>query len=129
MKNKLGKIEKKQEREQYDENNVIYMLTTKEHKEKRTYIIGKTGNLKNRLSTYNKTLEHEVVYYKQCGDKDTMDLIERTVLHHLNEYRESANRERVILPIDKDISYFIEIIDYSITSVNKYRKTNKELII
>ena len=87
------------------------MLTTKYHKEDRIYIIGKTLNLTNRLSVYNKTIEHEVVYYRSCKDEDTMNLIELAVLHKLNEYREVANRDRFILPIDKNISHFTSIID------------------
>ena len=38
--------------------NVIYMLTTENHFKNRTYIIGKTNNLMNRLSTYNKIYDH-----------------------------------------------------------------------
>jgi hypothetical protein len=46
---------KKQKREIYPESNVIYMLTTSDHKKRNTYIIGKAINLTDRLSTYNKT--------------------------------------------------------------------------
>ena len=42
------------------------MLTTEEHKKNRTYIIGKAKNLTDRLTPYNKTCDHEVVYYKEC---------------------------------------------------------------
>ena len=38
------------------------MLTTEDNKKKRIYIIGKATNLTQRLSSYNKTAEHEVVY-------------------------------------------------------------------
>jgi hypothetical protein len=57
---------KKQRRTNYPEANIIYILTTEDHKKNRIYIIGKAKNLKDRLSSYNKTCEHEVVYYKGC---------------------------------------------------------------
>ena len=73
---------KKQQRKNYPDRNVIYMLTTEDNKKKRNYIIGTVGicrlvapslklgdkatNLTQRLSGYNKTAEHEVVYYKTC---------------------------------------------------------------
>jgi hypothetical protein len=41
----------KQRRVEYPERNVIYMLTTEDHRQRRTYIIGKAKNLTNRLST------------------------------------------------------------------------------
>ena len=48
------KYVKSKPRIQYKETNVIYILTTSSHKKKRRYILGKAGNLTNRLSTYNK---------------------------------------------------------------------------
>ena len=77
---------KKQTRTIYKETNVIYMLTTKDYKDKRIYIIGKTTNLTNRLSTYNKTIDHEVVYYKSCNDKTQMTIVENMILIKLNKY-------------------------------------------
>ncbi len=40
-----------------------------------------------------------------------MELVERMVLDKLNEYREKANRDRFILPIDKNITLFKDIIN------------------
>jgi hypothetical protein len=105
---------KKQQRKNYPDKNVIYILTTEENKNKRIYIIGKAKILKNRLSTYNKTTEHEVVYYKKCQSKEHMSIAELIVLNKLDEYREKANRDRFILPFEKDISFFTSIIDQSI---------------
>ena len=105
---------KKQQRKDYLERNVIYILTTEDNKKKRIYIIGKAKELKNRLSTYNKTSEHEVIYYKECKSKEDMDIIEHMVINKLQEYKEKANRDRFILPLEKDISFFIDIIDKSI---------------
>ena len=44
-----------------------------------------------------------------------MNMIENMVLNKLNIYREKENRDRFILPIDKDIIFFINIIKQCIT--------------
>jgi hypothetical protein len=104
----------KQKRKIYPEKNVIYILTTQDNKEKRIYIIGKAKELKNRLSTYNKTSEHEVVYYKECKTTEIMNVVEMMVLNKLKEYKEKANRDRFVLPIEKEIEFFKNIINDSI---------------
>jgi len=101
----------KQRRIEYPERNVIYMLTTEDHIKRRTYIIGKAKNLTNRLSTYNKTCDHIVVHFKECKNEEDMDTAEMMVLNKLRDYREQANRDRFILPDDKDESFFTSIID------------------
>ena len=101
----------KQSRVEYSEKNVIYLLTTEDHLKRRTYIVGKAKNLTNRLGTYNKTCDHTVVYYKECKGEDNMDIAETMVLTKLRDYREKANRDRFILPEDKEISFFIGAID------------------
>ena len=111
-------FQKKQQRKDYPEKNVIYILTTEDNKKKRIYIIGKANKLKNRLSSYNKTAEHEVVYYKECKGDEDMNLAELMVLNKLKEYKEKANRDRFILPQEKDISFFTSIIDKSIEFFN-----------
>ena len=108
--NMVKKYAKKQPRKQYDCSNVIYILTTPSLQKERRYILGKSKNLTNRLSTYNKTDEHEVIFYQDCEDEDTMNLLEPTVFKKINEYREQANRERFILPEDKNIDFFIDTI-------------------
>jgi len=101
----------KQPRKDYPDKPVVYMLTTEDNKNKRIYIIGKTINLKNRLSSYNKTAEHEVVYYKECKDEESMTLSEGMILKKLRMYREKANRDRFILPDEKEITDFVNVID------------------
>ena len=101
----------KQRRVEYPERNVIYMLTTEDHLRRRTYIIGKAKNLTNRLSTYNKTCDHTVVHYRECKNEDDMDTAETMVLNKLKDYREQANRDRFILPEDKDETFFINTIE------------------
>ena len=105
---------KKQSREQFSEGNVIYIVTTEDNKKRRIYIIGKATDLTERLSIYNKTAEHQVVYYKGCLTEFDMDAIEKIVLLKLEKYREKANRDRVVLPRENDISLFTSIIDQSI---------------
>jgi len=105
---------KKHNRLKYIERNVIYMITNEFNKKNRNYIIGKAVDLTNRLSTYNKTMDHEVIYYKSCKDEATMSIVENMVLNKLKDYKEIANRDRFILPLEKDISFFTNIIDDSI---------------
>ena len=92
------------------EKNVVYILTTQLLKNERRYIMGKATNLTNRLSTYNKTDEHEVVYYQECPDQEKMGMIETIIFSKLDQYREQANRERFILPDNTDISLFVDVI-------------------
>jgi hypothetical protein len=105
----------KQRRVEYPERNVIYMLTTEDHLRRRTYIIGKAKNLTQRLSTYNKTCDHTVVHYRECKNEDDMDTAETIILNKLRDYREQANRDRFILPEDKDVSFFTETIEKCIS--------------
>lgn len=102
---------KKHARKNILRKNVIYVLTTEYNKKNNIYVIGKTTNLKNRLSAYNKSAEHELVYYKECKSEEHMHICEQLVLFRLSQYKEQANRERVILPSGKNISFFIDIIN------------------
>jgi len=110
---------KAQPRVQYKEKYVIYVLTTALMKKERRYILGKATNLTHRLYTYNKSDEHEVVYYQECGDEKTMGMVETSVFHQLEEYREQANRERFILPEKEEINFFSEKINKSINFFKK----------
>jgi hypothetical protein len=105
----------KQRRVEYPERNVIYMLTTDDHLQRRTYIIGKAKNLTNRLSTYNKTCDHTVVHYRECKSEEDMETAETMILSKLRDYREQANRDRFILPDNKDAFYFNQTIDECIS--------------
>lgn len=113
------KYVKSQPRVKYNEKNVIYILTTKLMKKKRRYILGKATNLTSRLSTYNKSDEHEVMYYASCGDEETMNLVETMVFKHLKDHREQANRERFILPEKKEISFFSDVVKKSVEFFKK----------
>ena len=104
------KYVKKQPRTQYDERNVVYILTTANMKKERRYILGKATNLTYRLSVYNKSDEHEVVYYQECPNEEKMGLVESFVFCKLNEYREQANRERFLLPEGTSIDLFSDTI-------------------
>jgi hypothetical protein len=78
-----NKYIKAQPRKQYKEEYVVYILTTKLLKTERRYVLGKAKNLTNRLSTYNKTDEHQVVYYQKCNDKEHMSIVEQLVFSKL----------------------------------------------
>jgi hypothetical protein len=101
---------KKQPRMRIIDKNVIYILTTINLKKERRYILGKTTDLTNRLSTYNKTDEHQIVYCQPCSTDAIMSLLEPIVFKKLSNHREQPNRERFVLPKNKDISYFIDTI-------------------
>jgi len=122
-KNKIQHLTKKyvksQPRVQYTERNVIYILTTRLMKKERRYILGKATNLTSRLSTYNKSDEHEVVYYQECNDAETMSCVENMVFKFLSAYREQANRERFILPEDEEIELFSNTIKKSVEFFNE----------
>ena len=106
----VKKFIKKQPRKQFECSNVVYILTTSSLKQDRRYILGKAKNLTSRLSAYNKSDEHDVVFYVDCGDEDTMNTLEPMVFKKLSEHREQANRERFILPKDKTIDFFKDTI-------------------
>jgi hypothetical protein len=114
--NVIGKLQlntnyvKQQSRLEYKESNVIYILTTKLLKKERRYILGKATNLTNRLSTYNKSDEHDVVYYQECPDVESMAVVETMVFQRLKKHREQANRERFILPKGEHIDLFRDIV-------------------
>ena len=88
-------------------------------KKERRYILGKAQNLTSRLSVYNKSDEHEVVYYKGCGDEETMSCVETMVFKQLEKYREQANRERFILPKTEEIKLFSDTINKSVEFFKK----------
>jgi hypothetical protein len=104
------KYVKKQPRTQYDERNVVYILTTANMKKERRYILGKATNLTSRLSVYNKSDEHEVIYYQECLNEEKMGVVETLVFCKLNDYREQANRERFFLPEGEKLDLFIDTI-------------------
>jgi len=109
---------KKHDRIKYNGKNIIYMITNDYNKSNRNYIIGKAIDLTNRLTSYNKSTEHEVIYYKSCKDEATMHIVETMVLNKLDMYKEVANRDRFILPIEKEISFFTNVIDESVNFFN-----------
>ena len=114
-----NKYVKQQPRVQYKESNVIYILTTKLLKKERRYILGKATNLTNRLSTYNKSDEHDVVYYQECPDVESMSVVETMVFQRLKKHREQANRERFILPKGEHIDLFRDVINETIEFVSR----------
>jgi hypothetical protein len=78
------------------------------------YILGKALDLTSRLSTYNKSDEHEVIFFASCKDVETMNIVENMTFSLLNEYREQANRERFILPQNEKVELFSNTIKKSI---------------
>jgi prophage antirepressor-like protein len=91
--------------------NVVYLITNEYLYRERTFVLGRAVNLPTRLSAYNKTSEHEVVYKRECHNAKQMALIEENLLYKLDKYRERANRDRFVLPDDSDISLFTNMFD------------------
>ena len=112
-------------RQKIDKNRV-YLLTSEIHLKKRIYIIGKSKNLNSRLTAYNKGFEHTVVYNRKCNNINQMGLIEQMILYKLDSFRERMNRDRFILPEDKDVSFFTNIFD---TAVNWFNDIDSTLEI
>jgi hypothetical protein len=107
----------KRKREKYEGQFFVYLLTTDDHLKRRIYIVGKAKNLEHRLGTYNKTCDHTVVHYQECLSEENMTLIENMVLHRLNDYREQSNRDRFVLPEDREVTYFQQVIDQCVQFV------------
>ncbi len=95
-------------------DNVVYIITSPVHRKMRTYIIGKAQNIKSRLSTYNKSMEHEVVYYVECHTGKIAQLVESMVLTRLHKYREVVNRDRFVLPPDTPLTLFTDVLDEAV---------------
>ena len=106
--------------------NCVYIITNKYLIQDRTYIVGKAISLTERLSQYNKMAEHDVVHYVECNNASQMSLIEKSVLYKLNNYRERADRDRFILPENKDISFFTNILN---EACEWFKDVGKDVVI
>ena len=101
---------KKIKRKQYSKGNVIYILQSENHKESGIFKIGITSDMTGRLSNFNTSDEHEVIFMQECYTIEYMEIIEESVHLVLNHCRIQSNRERFQLPEEKDIDYFITTI-------------------
>ena len=106
--------------------NCVYIITNKYLIQDRTYIVGKAISLTERLSQYNKMAEHDVIHYVECNNAEQMSLIEKSILYKLNNYRERADRDRFILPEDKDISFFTNILN---EACNWFKDVGEDVVI
>jgi hypothetical protein len=102
---------KRHSRTKYSDSNIVYIITDKNNKKERKYIIGSTIDLTKRLSTYNKDSEHEVIYYKGFETEEQMEKAEQMAILKLRKYQELANRDRFILPPGENIKLFTDPID------------------
>lgn len=104
-----NKVLQKQPRENFDENkNVVYVVTTEYKKIQGHYKIGKAQDLQKRLSTYNTTDKHEVIFNTSCKTKRKMDLLEQIVHDRLDSKRIEQNREWFLS--EDEAKDFIKII-------------------
>lgn len=107
-------------------DNVVYIITSPVHRKLRTYIIGKAQNIKSRLSNYNKSMEHEVVYYVQCHTSQIAHLVESMVLTRLHKYREVVNRDRFVLPTDTSLTLFTDVFDEAVGFFSPLFESNNQ---
>ena len=113
-----SKVLQKQPREIYEENkNVVYIVTTEYKEAQGHYKIGKAQDLQKRMSVYNTTDKHEVVYSTSCKTKKKMDLLEQLVHDRLESKRIEPNKEWFLSEDDgedfiKIIEEFKNIINY-----------------
>jgi len=98
IKNLQNKVIQKQKKRKCEDRNCVYLVQDEHHKKERIYIIGKAIDLNDRLSSYNKTHETEIIYYRSCNSAKQMNHIEKCILTKLDKYREVANHDRFILP-------------------------------
>jgi hypothetical protein len=105
-----SKVLQKQKREVFEENkNVIYIVTTEYKEAQGHYKIGKAQNLQKRLSTYNTTEKHEVIYNTSCKNKKIMDVLETMIHTRLDNCRIEPNHEW--FKSEEDAEDFIKIIE------------------
>jgi|688.fasta_scaffold316782_1 hypothetical protein len=88
-----NKYVKKKPRTTYNEKYTVYIVTNEEREARGEYKIGKAKDLTKRLSVYNTTAEHKVVWYTECEDKEMMSVLETMIFRRLKSNRITANRE------------------------------------
>ena len=105
-----SKILQKQPREIFEENkNVVYIVTTEYKEAQGHYKIGKAQDVQKRLSTYNTSDKHEVIYNTSCKSKKKMDLLEQLVHDKLEDKRIEPNKEWFLS--EEDSEDFIKVIE------------------
>jgi len=105
-----NKVLKRQKREVFEnDKNVVYIVTTEYREAQGHYKIGKTQDLQNRLSTFNTTDKHEVIYHTSCRNKETMDILEKAIHNKLENCRVEPNREW--FKSEEDGEDFIKLIE------------------
>ena len=105
-----SKVLQKQPRETFEENkNVVYIVTTEYKEAQGYYKIGKAQDLQKRMSVYNTSEKHEVIYSTSCKNKKSMDLLEQLVHMKLEDKRIEPNKEW--FESEEDAEDFIKVID------------------
>ena len=105
-----SKVLQKQPRETFEENkNVVYIVTTEYKEAQGHYKIGKAQDLQKRLSVYNTTDKHEVIYNTSCKSKKIMNILETMVHLRLESKRIEPNKEWFLS--EDDAEDFIKVIE------------------
>ena len=105
-----SKVLQKQPRETFENGkNVIYIVTTEYKEAQGHYKIGKAKDLKERMSVYNTSDKHEVIFYTNCRNKKSMDLLEQLIHMKLEDKRIEPNKEWFLS--EEDAEDFIKTIE------------------
>jgi hypothetical protein len=114
LKNRIKLLEskflQKQPRETFEDNkNVVYIVTTEFKEAQGHYKIGKAQDLQKRLSVYNTSEKHKVIYNTSCKTKKNMDLLEQIVHNRLETKRVEPNKEW--FESEEDAEDFVKVIE------------------
>ena len=114
LKNRIKLLEskflQKQPRETFEDNkNVVYIVTTEFKEAQGHYKIGKAQDLQKRLSVYNTSEKHKVIYNTSCKTKKKMDILETVVHNRLEDKRVEPNKEW--FESEEDAEDFVKVIE------------------
>jgi len=56
--------------------------------------------------------------YRACKNEEDMSTAETMVISRLRDFKEQANRDRFVLPENRDVSFFINTIDQCVEFLN-----------
>ena len=62
--------------------------------------IGITSNLTDRLTTYNTSCKHSVIWHRSCQTEENMLLLDKLIKKKLKHCQVKANREHYIGNVD-----------------------------
>lgn len=100
----------------HEKNGYIYIATSKKYAEKNSFKIGRTDNLKNRLSQFNTSRNLQDLFYF-CYHEQVYDVnkVENLIHTLLENFREKKSKEIFVI----HYTYLIELITLVVKNVNE----------